>query len=296
MATSIISLFLFPLLGYKLYTLYLHLSASRSPAPTGVPLSQLVPAKKKVAPPPPPPTLYSLLTVSNVSLLLLLLTFAFLLAQLSSYNEKPLSSYDPYAVLGLTSSATPAELKRAYRALSLKWHPDKNVENAEEANRQFIAITKAYESLTSEAAQENIARYGNPDGPQAVSVTIGLPSFLTKRENEMRVLLLYFLVFLVLPPVAVYLWWHSAKDYADNGVMVETLKYTHTQHIGTHTIALPPSSWRRLRSSHPHVYLCAALLIHPLLPPPHPCCVSPGTTTRSRWRTTGRATSSRRWR
>ena len=202
MATSVISIFLFPLLFYKLYELSTFLrtrSASASSHP-----STVAPAARKLLRPPPRPTFYSLLTFSNISLALLLLTMIFLLAQLSAYNAKPLTSYDPFAVLGLTSSATPAEIKRAYRSLSLKWHPDKNVDNAEEANRQFIAITKAYDSLTSETARENIERYGNPDGPQAMSVSIGLPSFLTKRENEMRVLLIYFLIFMVLPPVGVY--------------------------------------------------------------------------------------------
>ena len=261
MATSVISIFLFPLLALKLYRLSIHLR-SRS-ASTNTPTT-LLSAKRKVAPPPPRPTLSSLLTLSNVSLLLLLLTFVFLLAQLSSYNAQPLTSYDAFAVLGLTSSATPSEIKRAYRTLVLKWHPDKNVDNAEEATRQFIAIEKAYNSLTSPEARENIERYGNPDGPQAVSVSIGLPSFLTKRENEMRVLLLYFLLFFVLPPVAVYVWWQRAKDFADNGVMVETLRYYQGLTLENYgprflieTLAMSQENEKAISpplASHPHFY------------------------------------------
>ena len=219
MLTTIISLFLFPLAAYKAYQLFAHFStqAAKQPAPT---------QRKLVRDPQSDrATLASLLTLSNLSLVLLLLVFVALLTQLSSYNASPLASYDPYSVLGVTSAASDAELKRAYRSLTLKWHPDKNLDNAEEANRQFIAINKAYEALTSPEAKENIAQYGNPEGYKGMSVTIGLPSFLTKKENEMRVLLIYFLLFMVLPPVGVYLWWTAARDYSDGGVMVETTKY-----------------------------------------------------------------------
>ena len=52
-------------------------------------------------------------------------------------------------------------------------------------------VSKAYQTLTDPAAKENIEKYGNPDGYQGVSVTIGLPSILTRKENEMPIMLLY---------------------------------------------------------------------------------------------------------
>ena len=263
MATSVISMFLFPLLFYKAYEVVLYLrSRSAASADPSTSYALLAPAKKKLLRPPPRPSFYSLLTFSNISLLLLILTFVFLLAQLSSYNAKPLTSYDPFQVLGLTSSATPAEIKRAYRSLSLRWHPDKNVDNAEEANRQFIAITKAYASLTSETARENIERYGNPDGPQAMSVSIGLPSFLTKRENEMRVLLLYFLIFLVLPPcrcVHVVEAREGLPRQRGDGGDAEVLQRIHSGELRP---ALPHRNPRRLPRER------KGLSPSPVLPPP----------------------------
>ncbi|XP_078445372.1 uncharacterized protein LOC144714490 isoform X2 [Wolffia australiana] len=53
----------------------------------------------------------------------------------------------PYEVLGVAPSATPQEIKRAYRKLALKFHPDVNKEaNAEE---KFLRIKHAYNSLIS---------------------------------------------------------------------------------------------------------------------------------------------------
>ncbi|GBG81390.1 hypothetical protein CBR_g32064 [Chara braunii] len=57
---------------------------------------------------------------------------------------------DWYKVLGVTSTASAAEIKRAYKKLALQWHPDKNVGNEEEANKKFREVAEAYEILGDE--------------------------------------------------------------------------------------------------------------------------------------------------
>jgi DnaJ-domain-containing protein 1 len=52
---------------------------------------------------------------------------------------------EAYKILGLKPGASPQEIRRAYRSLVKKYHPDKN--NSADANDKFIAIQTAYELL-----------------------------------------------------------------------------------------------------------------------------------------------------
>ena len=60
-------------------------------------------------------------------------------------NKRP----DHYALLGVTPSASTKEIKRAYRKLAQKFHPDHNPDNAESA-AQFRQLTQAYDILKKE--------------------------------------------------------------------------------------------------------------------------------------------------
>ena len=54
---------------------------------------------------------------------------------------------DYYAILGITPKATKAQVKEAYLTLTLRWHPDKNKGNEEEAHSNFTGVTEAYSVL-----------------------------------------------------------------------------------------------------------------------------------------------------
>ena len=56
------------------------------------------------------------------------------------------SGKDYYNTLEITPQATENELKKAYRRLALKWHPDKNKE--QDAEQKFKEISEAYEVLS----------------------------------------------------------------------------------------------------------------------------------------------------
>ena len=53
---------------------------------------------------------------------------------------------DYYKILGVKKDATQDEIKKAFRKLSVKWHPDKNQGN-KEAEGKFKEIVEAYEIL-----------------------------------------------------------------------------------------------------------------------------------------------------
>lgn len=57
-----------------------------------------------------------------------------------------------YEVLEVDRDADDATIKVAYRKLALRWHPDKNLDNPDEAKSRFQIIQQAYEVLSD--AQE----------------------------------------------------------------------------------------------------------------------------------------------
>jgi len=93
------------------------------------------------------------------------------------------------------------------------------------AASRFIQITKAYTALTDETAKKNYEKYGNPDGPQTTKVGIGLPAFLLSKENHLMILCLFFFVLLFVVPMTFICYYQRTKNYAANGVMIETLQF-----------------------------------------------------------------------
>mmetsp|Transcript_71555 Transcript_71555/g.190313 ORF Transcript_71555/g.190313 Transcript_71555/m.190313 type:complete len:665 (-) Transcript_71555:130-2124(-) len=139
-------------------------------------------------------------------------------------TETEIRRFDPFNILEVTHSASAAEIKKAYRKLSLIYHPDKNPDDPLAASR-FIQITKAYNSLTDEVAKKNYEKYGNPDGPQTTKVGIGLPAFLLQKENHLMILCLFFFMLLFVVPMTFICYYQRTKNYAANGVMIETLQF-----------------------------------------------------------------------
>ncbi|KAJ2615021.1 DnaJ sub B member 6 [Coemansia sp. RSA 1365] len=65
-----------------------------------------------------------------------------------------------YDLLGISVSAKPDEIKKAYRKLSLQWHPDKNPDNLEVATERFQQVSQAYSVLSDPSTRERYDRYG----------------------------------------------------------------------------------------------------------------------------------------
>ncbi|CAD2213248.1 DnaJ domain/DnaJ C terminal domain containing protein, putative [Angomonas deanei] len=67
---------------------------------------------------------------------------------------------DYYKVLGISKTATASEIKKAYHQLALKYHPDKNTDNREEAERKFKEVSEAYDVLSDEEKRKVYDVYG----------------------------------------------------------------------------------------------------------------------------------------
>ncbi|KAH0788437.1 dnaJ subfamily B member 4 [Histomonas meleagridis] len=67
---------------------------------------------------------------------------------------------DYYSILGVSRDATPDQLKRAYRKLAMKWHPDKNPNNQAEAQAKFEEISEAYDVLSDPKKRQIYDQFG----------------------------------------------------------------------------------------------------------------------------------------
>lgn len=86
------------------------------------------------------------------------------LIKISELNTTKL--WDPYSILGISTSATEANIKKRYRDLSKTLHPDKaspdtsKNETMDMINEKWVEVTKAFKALTDEEIRNNYIQYG----------------------------------------------------------------------------------------------------------------------------------------
>ncbi|AUC23158.1 molecular chaperone DnaJ [Polaribacter sejongensis] len=78
-----------------------------------------------------------------------------------------MAKQDFYEILGLSKSATQAEIKKGYRKMAIKYHPDKNPDDTT-AEENFKKAAEAYEVLSDENKRARYDQYGHAgfEGPQ----------------------------------------------------------------------------------------------------------------------------------
>lgn len=156
--------------------------------------------------------------------LLLSALFVYLYSSIQEGGE--VNSFDPFSILEIDSGADPKAIKKAYRKMSLFWHPDKNPNNPA-AEARFMMIAKAYEALTDPAAKENYEKFGNPDGKQSLEVSIGLPSWLLDTDNRNVVLMAYLIIMVGVIPFSVWKYYSNSSKYGEKDVMYDSYSWYH---------------------------------------------------------------------
>ncbi|GAB2265147.1 DnaJ protein erdj2a [Dionaea muscipula] len=163
------------------------------------------------------------LTCSNLTLLLLWVVMTFLVYYIRS-TSREIQVFEPFSILGLEPGASDTEIKKAYRRLSIQYHPDKNPDP--EAHKYFVEfISKAYQALTDPISRENFEKYGHPDGRQGFQMGIALPQFLLNINGASGGILLFWIVGVCIlsPLVVAVIYLSRSSKYTGNNVMHQTL-------------------------------------------------------------------------
>jgi molecular chaperone DnaJ len=89
---------------------------------------------------------------------------------------------DPYAILGVATDSGPAEWKRAYRRLAMRWHPDRNGDPA--ATERFKEISSAYDLLV--AIDDPAAAEGESPAPAPEEAVASAPDIRLNLEISLE--------------------------------------------------------------------------------------------------------------
>ena len=160
----------------------------------------------------------------NSNLFINILLFEFLLYLFIACCQKVQKKeiFDPYEILEVSQTDQISKIKKSFKKLSLKYHPDKNIGD-KSAKEKFMQINKAYKILTNEKAKENFYKFGNPDGPGILTLGLALPLFLFKGQVGFYILLILSILLTIIFPIMFIKWTKKRKNYNSDGLLLKNL-------------------------------------------------------------------------
>jgi DnaJ-class molecular chaperone len=83
---------------------------------------------------------------------------------------------DHYKILEVDKNADDDTIRKSYKRLALKWHPDRNKDNQEKSTEKFKKISESYDILSNKEKRHQYDIFGNND-------SVGIP-FSTQNAND----------------------------------------------------------------------------------------------------------------
>ena len=78
-------------------------------------------------------------------------------------------SFNYYEILGIEKNVTNQEIRKAYKKLVVKCHPDKNIDNKEKAEAVFKKVTEAYSVLSNPEKRKRYDLYGTTENSDQIN-------------------------------------------------------------------------------------------------------------------------------
>lgn len=119
-----------------------------------------------------------------------------------------------YSLCFYSLDSSLSHIKKRYHELSLIYHPDMKTGDSE----IFMAISKAYKTLTNPEMLRTFYETGDPNGKKSVEFSIALPTWLSNEDYSTLILLIYGCTFLILLPTTVGIWWHRSMKFNNTKV------------------------------------------------------------------------------
>ena len=132
--------------------------------------------------------------------------------------------FNPYEILEISESSSVFEIKKAYKQLTLKYHPDKN-QGDKKSKEKFMNINKAYKALTNQKAKDNYEKYGNPDGPGLLQYGFSLIYFLFKGKVGYYAIIITSISMIIIIPTLLIKWYKNKKRYNNDGLLLDDLPF-----------------------------------------------------------------------
>ena len=97
--------------------------------------------------------------------------FIYIIIQIMNTPKK-----DYYTILEIDRNSSIEDIRKSYKKMAIKWHPDKNPDNRQFAEEKFKEITEAYGILSDEGKKQKYDQFGVCDG-EAPNFEGGFPDF-----------------------------------------------------------------------------------------------------------------------